>query len=143
MYLSETPPPLMPIHRLTTDTFKKVVKVSPSGIYHAPDAENRPGPAKLLRPRGPAACAEVSTAYLEKEGQADNEMRLINMTKNTEMWNNSIREHTVTPTIHTSSLYIICDIVPQQAPSQTTRCCRGEWDPTHQPNKHGYLQLCL
>lgn len=84
------------ITRLTQDKFFKECKVSPSassGILYAPTSDNQPGPAKLLRPVG-ASDEELSTAYLKEQDEIDNEMRLINNTKNAEMWNKTFLEHT-------------------------------------------------
>jgi hypothetical protein len=82
----------IPVQRLTSNIFKRVAMVSPSGLLYAPDADGQPGPAKLLRPiKG--VDTEISTQYLEEIDSIDNEMRLINSSKNAEMWNNSIREH--------------------------------------------------
>lgn len=83
----------IPVQRLTSNIFKRVAKVSPSGLLYAPDADGQPGPAKLLRPITGVE-TETSTRYLEETDSIDNEMRLINNRKNAEMWNNSLREHT-------------------------------------------------
>lgn len=80
------------VKRLTENVFRRVSKLSPAGILYAPDADGRPGPAKLLRPRR-AVETEASTQYLEESDVIDNEMRLINNAKNAEMWNSSIRAH--------------------------------------------------
>ena len=82
--------------RFDEDTFSRVVKTSPSGNIYAPDAEGQPGPATLLRPRKAKSDRDASREYAEGNLGADTEMRLVNTTKCSKMWNETIVDHGAT-----------------------------------------------
>lgn len=92
-YIEEMP---KQIKRLDLDTFSRVAKTSTGGNIFAPDSEGRPGPATLLRPTDQRSDRDASQEYVEGTHDHNTEMRLINMTKCTQMWNKTILAHSNT-----------------------------------------------
>lgn len=78
--------------RLTRRRFQQVTKKGPGGLLTNPDAEGNPGSSKLLRPT-PDADTSISESYLKKDNKNRGEMRLVNISMHTEMWNKCIEEH--------------------------------------------------
>ena len=95
MYEREMDQEPLPIRRLDKRDFSMVVKQSKSGGLVIPDAEDRPGPSKILRPRGQDMVPDLSTEYTgSTDGNISDEMRLVCNSKSADMWNTAFKEHT-------------------------------------------------
>ena len=81
------------VQRLNTDMYNKVVRKSIGYSLSMPNAENRPGIAKLLRPSKTRE-SDLSSEYMHQRDESDGEMRLINNTRSAEMWNSAYKGHT-------------------------------------------------
>lgn len=77
--------------RQNKETFAKVVKVSPNGIFTTPNSDGKAGNVKILRPcpiEEADKCQEYA-GHLEDEGG----MRLYDRQRMFQMWNTCIRQH--------------------------------------------------
>ena len=80
--------------RLDREDFSRVVQETSGGLFTVPDADGISGGSKILRPR-PNRGLTLTESYLQPdENQGlSSEMRLLNVGKNAQMWNECYTEH--------------------------------------------------